>query len=107
MNLPVCGVGDGIVLEGYDAGISCRTLHRPSTGLTWTVVSNWSDGAWIRIVVRRSRPGNGHTPERLGLLSGAVDVVADVDEQAKEVVGEPVEGVVGGDGGVDGSVQAG
>jgi CubicO group peptidase (beta-lactamase class C family) len=38
--------GDGVQLEGYDAGVSFRSQHRPSSGLTWTVVSNWSDGAW-------------------------------------------------------------
>jgi CubicO group peptidase (beta-lactamase class C family) len=38
--------GDGVLVEGYDAGVSFRSLHRPSTGLTWTVVSNWTDGAW-------------------------------------------------------------
>jgi hypothetical protein len=38
--------GGGVLLEGYDAGVSFRSLHRPSSGLTWTVVSNWSDGAW-------------------------------------------------------------
>jgi CubicO group peptidase (beta-lactamase class C family) len=38
--------GDGVYLDGYDAGVSFRSLHRPSAGLTWTVVSNWSDGAW-------------------------------------------------------------
>jgi CubicO group peptidase (beta-lactamase class C family) len=38
--------GDGVRLEGYDAGISFRTRHDPTTGLTWTVLANWSDGAW-------------------------------------------------------------
>jgi CubicO group peptidase (beta-lactamase class C family) len=38
--------GDGVVLEGYDAGVSFRSQHRVASGLTWTVVSNWSDGAW-------------------------------------------------------------
>ncbi|MFC6006864.1 serine hydrolase domain-containing protein [Angustibacter luteus] len=37
---------DAVLLEGYDAGVSFRSLHRPSTGLTWTVVANSSDGAW-------------------------------------------------------------
>jgi CubicO group peptidase (beta-lactamase class C family) len=39
-------VTDGLELEGYDAGVSMRTFHRPGTGLTWTVIANWSDGAW-------------------------------------------------------------
>ncbi len=38
--------GEGVRLEGYDAGISFRTRHDPTTGLTWTVLANWSDGAW-------------------------------------------------------------
>lgn len=38
--------GDGLGVVGYDAGVSFRSVHRPSSGLTWTVVSNWSDGAW-------------------------------------------------------------
>jgi CubicO group peptidase (beta-lactamase class C family) len=38
--------GDAVFLEGYDAGVSARSLHDPSRELTWTVVSNWSDGAW-------------------------------------------------------------
>ena len=38
--------GDGVQLEGYDAGISFRSHHEPRTGTTWTVVSNTSDGAW-------------------------------------------------------------
>ena len=39
-------VTDAVMLEGYDAGVSFRSMHRPSTQLTWTVVANWSDGAW-------------------------------------------------------------
>jgi CubicO group peptidase (beta-lactamase class C family) len=38
--------GPGVLLEGYDAGISARTRHDPTTGDTLTVISNWSDGAW-------------------------------------------------------------
>lgn len=37
---------DTVVLEGADAGVSCRAAHRPSTGTAFTVLSNWSDGAW-------------------------------------------------------------
>jgi CubicO group peptidase (beta-lactamase class C family) len=33
-------------LEGMDAGVSFRSVHDPRTDLTWTVVSNTSDGAW-------------------------------------------------------------
>ncbi|GCE78488.1 serine hydrolase domain-containing protein [Cellulomonas biazotea] len=39
-------VGDGIGLVGADAGVSFRSAHSPSTGATWTVVSNTSEGAW-------------------------------------------------------------
>ena len=39
---------DGRVqLEGYDAGVSFRSAHDRDTATTWTVVSNWSDGAWL------------------------------------------------------------
>lgn len=37
---------DALVLEGYDAGVSGRTWHDPATGVTATVLANWSDGAW-------------------------------------------------------------
>ncbi len=37
---------DAVWLEGYDAGVSFTSLHRPSASLTYTVMSNWSDGAW-------------------------------------------------------------
>jgi CubicO group peptidase (beta-lactamase class C family) len=37
---------DAVDLEGYDAGISFRSVHQPSRQLTWTIISNWSDGAW-------------------------------------------------------------
>ena len=35
-----------VVLEGYDAGVSFRSLHDPRADVTATVVSNWTDGAW-------------------------------------------------------------
>jgi CubicO group peptidase (beta-lactamase class C family) len=37
---------DVVMLDGYDAGVSFRSVHDPVSGLTHTVVSNWSDGAW-------------------------------------------------------------
>ena len=37
---------DAVVLDGADAGVSFRAAHRPSTGAAFTVLSNWSDGAW-------------------------------------------------------------
>jgi len=37
---------DAAWLEGYDAGVSLTSLHAPSQDVTYTVISNWSDGAW-------------------------------------------------------------
>jgi CubicO group peptidase (beta-lactamase class C family) len=37
---------DAVMLEGCDAGVSFRTVHRPSTGVTHTTLSNTSAGAW-------------------------------------------------------------
>lgn len=38
--------GPGIVLEGYDAGVSVRTRFDPGARTTVTIVSNTSEGAW-------------------------------------------------------------
>ena len=35
-----------VSLEGYDAGVSFRSLHEPASDTTCTVIANWSDGAW-------------------------------------------------------------
>lgn len=41
------GAQDGVVaLVGSDAGVSFRTVHDRRADLTWTVVSNTSEGAW-------------------------------------------------------------
>ena len=37
---------DVVMLEGCDAGVSFRTVHDPGSGLTHTVLSNTTDGAW-------------------------------------------------------------
>jgi CubicO group peptidase (beta-lactamase class C family) len=37
---------DVVMLEGYDAGVSFRSVHDPRSQLTHTVISNTSDGAW-------------------------------------------------------------
>lgn len=37
---------DTVMLEGYDPGISFRSVHDPRSHLTHTVISNTSDGAW-------------------------------------------------------------
>jgi CubicO group peptidase (beta-lactamase class C family) len=38
--------GDAVNLEGYDAGVSFRSVHDPTGGTTFTVMSNTSEGAW-------------------------------------------------------------
>jgi CubicO group peptidase (beta-lactamase class C family) len=38
--------GPGVMLEGYDAGVSFRTVHDPASDTTHTVIANWSNGAW-------------------------------------------------------------
>jgi CubicO group peptidase (beta-lactamase class C family) len=35
-----------VILEGFDAGVSFRSVHDPNTATTHTVISNSSDGAW-------------------------------------------------------------
>jgi CubicO group peptidase (beta-lactamase class C family) len=52
------GSTDTVILEGYDAGVSFRSLHDPRTDTTCTVISNWTDGAW---------PVARHLTERLSL----------------------------------------
>jgi CubicO group peptidase (beta-lactamase class C family) len=37
---------DTVILEGMDAGVSFRSAHDPRADLTYTVVSNTTDGAW-------------------------------------------------------------
>lgn len=37
---------DILILDGYDAGVSFRSLHHPAEQLTFTVVGTTSDGAW-------------------------------------------------------------
>lgn len=38
--------GDGVSLVGADAGVSFTSRHHPGDGVTWSVLSNTSDGAW-------------------------------------------------------------
>jgi hypothetical protein len=41
------GRPDGtVILEGYDAGVSFRSVHDQESHVTRTVISNSSDGAW-------------------------------------------------------------
>ena len=35
-----------ILIEGYDAGVSMRSIHDPVSGTTATVLANTSEGAW-------------------------------------------------------------
>jgi CubicO group peptidase (beta-lactamase class C family) len=37
---------DAALLEGYDAGVSFRSVHDPRAHVTVTVISNTNDGAW-------------------------------------------------------------
>ncbi len=39
-------MGDAVILEGMDAGISFRSVRYPSTRITHPGISNTSDGAW-------------------------------------------------------------
>ena len=34
------------MLEGYDAGVSFRSMHDPKRDITCTVIANTSEGAW-------------------------------------------------------------
>lgn len=34
------------IMLGGDTGVSFKSLHCPERGLTYTVMSNWTDGAW-------------------------------------------------------------
>ncbi len=49
--------GDGVFLEGYDAGVSFTSAHQPSASNTYSVISNWSDGAWPILKLLRDRLG--------------------------------------------------
>jgi CubicO group peptidase (beta-lactamase class C family) len=49
--------GDGVWLEGYDAGVSFASLYEPSREVTRTVIANWSDGAWPLVKLLDDRLG--------------------------------------------------
>jgi CubicO group peptidase (beta-lactamase class C family) len=58
----LAGSGDAVRLEGYDAGVSFRSWHHPTSGLTHTVISNTMDGAWpitVRLYERLSAEPGG------------------------------------------------
>lgn len=46
LGLHLDATGDGMFIEGSDAGVSFASWHLPSHAVTCTVVSNWSRGAW-------------------------------------------------------------
>lgn len=46
LGLSIVDDGSTFGLGGYDPGISFGSRHTPATGLTWTVISNHTDGAW-------------------------------------------------------------
>jgi CubicO group peptidase (beta-lactamase class C family) len=52
------GAHDAVMLEGFDAGVSFRTVHDPLRNITHTVLSNTSNGAW---------PITRHLDEQLGM----------------------------------------
>ena len=47
--------GDGVWLEGSDAGVSFASLHQPSSSITYTVISNQTAGVWpvVRLLDER------------------------------------------------------
>ncbi len=49
--------GGAAWLEGYDAGVSFTSLHDPGQELTYTVISNWTDGAWPIIALLNDQLG--------------------------------------------------
>jgi CubicO group peptidase (beta-lactamase class C family) len=49
--------GDSVWMEGSDAGVSFVSQHQPSSAITYTVVSNWSDGAWPIVKLLDARLG--------------------------------------------------
>jgi CubicO group peptidase (beta-lactamase class C family) len=53
----LAATGDAVWLEGYDAGVSFASLHQPSSSITYTVISNWSEGAWPIIKLLDDRLG--------------------------------------------------
>lgn len=45
--------GPRVSLEGMDTGVSFRSVHNPTTGVTYTVIANTTDGAWPILDVLR------------------------------------------------------
>ncbi len=38
--------GPQVSVEGYDTGVSFRSVHNPTTGVTYTAICNTTEGAW-------------------------------------------------------------
>ena len=38
--------GSAVMLEGYDAGVSLRSVYDPDSDTIHTVIANWTNGAW-------------------------------------------------------------
>ncbi len=38
--------GPQVAVEGYDTGVSFRSVHNPTSGVTYTVLCNSTEGAW-------------------------------------------------------------
>ncbi len=55
LGLWLASSGDAVMLEGYDAGVSLRSVHDPGSGDTWTVIANFSDGAWPLVELLEER----------------------------------------------------
>lgn len=49
--------GEAAWLEGYDAGVSFTSLHEPDQDVTYTVISNWTDGAWPMVELLNNQLG--------------------------------------------------
>jgi CubicO group peptidase (beta-lactamase class C family) len=57
LGLHLIANGDAVSLEGCDAGVSFTSLHQPSSSITCTVISNWSEGAWPITTLLNDRLG--------------------------------------------------
>jgi CubicO group peptidase (beta-lactamase class C family) len=44
-------------MEGYDAGVSMFSGHHPAAATTYTVIANWSQGAWPMMTLLGERLG--------------------------------------------------
>jgi hypothetical protein len=49
---------DAVMLVGCDAGVSFTSVHDPAGEITYTVISNSTDGAWplVRLLLKRLSP---------------------------------------------------